>query len=268
MKILKENYVKDATITGEEETQYPLVNMYSKYMEQTWKPGIGNGLIATIDFGEEKSINGVVFGYTDAEYSESNTLTITPGHDNTITVQPLLDNTITISGEVSIAWVLKNTSGDVQASGTVCVDDEICFDTSFSTVSARYMEISAKGQDTDIYIGGVGAGEYFLDGVQANNATISLDPINNAGRTDEGFVTGRDDFALRQWEMTLDCITPETKKTIETLIRTYGAATPFYSCELDKNEPAIHGTFTRIGQFRRDTTNNLYSMGLTILEAR
>lgn len=270
MKILKNNVVKNATITAEEEVQFPAVNVYSRWMEQIWKPGTGNGLIATIDFGEEKSINSVVFAFTDAEYSVSDSITIDPDATDSITILSEAENSITISSDIAVNYALKNSSGVTVASGFVCTENEICFDTLSSTVSAQYLEVSATGQDTGFYIGGIAAGEYVEYEIQANNAVTNLEPISNAGRTAEGFVTGRDDFALRQWEMVLNEIDDTQKLELQDLIRTYGQATPLYATELilDNREPPIHGTFQRIGQFRWDTMNKRYSMGITILEAR
>lgn len=270
MKILWDNYLKDSTITADyEDTQYPLSNLYHKFLEKVYKPGNLSATI-TIEMPENRTISAIALGFTNLESVDSPIIMLDQSATDTIQLDQTATDTINLRIAEGLDFELQNFSGATLYTG----DAEMDYDTNttyFDPITCRRIILKLTSLSPDIYVGGISAGDPLEFEYHQVNPRFSTEPSGTLSKTTGGQVLGKNYAQLRSWDAVIDSMGNDKRKEVLEMVNSIGAIGTVYADIYDLNhdeEEPMYATFTNVATLRRESTDQTYTMGIAVQEAR
>ncbi len=270
MKILWNNYLKDSTITADyEDTQYPLSNLYHKFLEKVYKPGNLSATI-TIEMPENRIISAIALGFSNLESVDSPIIQLGQSATDTIQLDQAATDTINLRIAEGLVYELQGSTGTVLATG----DIEMDYDTNttyFDPVWCRKIVLKLTSLSSDIYVGGISAGYPIEFEYHQVSPRFATEPRGTLSKTNGGQVLGKNYQQLRSWDAVIDSMENDQRKEVLEMVDSIGAIGTVYADIYDEahdEEEPMYATFTNIATLRRDSTDQTYTMGIAVQEAR
>lgn len=269
MKILWDNYLKDSTITTDfEDSQYPISNVYHKFLEKVYKPGNLSATI-TITFPTNRTVSAIALGFTNVIDVDSEQICLDLTATDTIQLDTTASDTIRLQIDEGFTYELQNASGGALLSGNLELDYDTNITYMAPTVCRKIvLEITSL---SDPYIGGISAGDPLEFENHQVEPRFATEQRGSIAKTLGGQTLGRNYAQLRSWDAVIPDMENERRKDVLEMQDTIGQVGTVYADIYDLNhdeEPPMYATFTNIATLRRESSTQKYTMGIAVQEAR
>ncbi len=269
MKILYDNYLDDATITTDsEESLYPVSNVTHRFLEKVYKPATRSATV-TIDLGSYKTVSCIAIGYTSVINIDTDTTVLSQSATDIVQLDQSATDIYRLRIDEGIDYELRNASGTALQSGSLEIENDTNM-TYITPTSCRYIVLTITSL-TDVYIGGIGAGDPLEYEYTDADPSLSTTARGTTSRTTGGQVLGRNYKPLREWSVSVTEMSNDKRKETEDMVYHSGVVGTVYADLYNYAhdvEPPMYGIITSYGSFGRSTYTRDYSMSFTIEEAR
>ena len=273
MKILWENFLKDAVITANSaDSAYPVSNLAHQFLEKKFMSTTTSETIS-IDMGATKTISMLAYGFNNLNGNDYNGITqLQQSATDGIQISQSSPDGIQI--EQADYADLLNSSGSLVLRIPIENGNDFNF-TYFEEMACRYVVMHVSASKA-LYIGGVGIGNPLTFDYLQSNPQLPMVDRGKPTKTDGGQLLPDTKTLLRKWTVVVPYASVPNSVRLEILAmyKAVGQSTPVWA-DLWNGDTAS-GNITeqpmycniKINSTRKSSRSRAYNVGITLEECR